>query len=279
MFETKTRLLAPSGTKGGLPSPRTNGSRNILGVRVIEFSKSDALLYIATAIERKQHTKIAFLNAHGANIAWSDQDYLNDLAGFKVLADGIGVDVGSLINYGDKFPDNLNGTDFIPALFDSLKPGVSVALLGAKPGIAELAVSKMKAKYPQLDYNVVGDGYFATRSEAEVISALSVSKPDILLVALGNPAQEKWIAKNCTKDNCTVALGVGAYFDFAAGVIPRAPDIFRKLRLEWAYRLWLEPRRMWRRYMIGNPLFVIRSIMQKLGFKKLKAQKPGADER
>jgi len=278
MFDTNTETLAPlsakdgpaSGLTSGLPGQIAIGSRNILGIQVSEFSKLDALSFIARAIERKQHTKIAFLNAHGANVAWNDQDYLQDISEFVVLADGIGADVGSLINYGRKFPDNLNGTDFIPALFANLDPGMNVALLGAAAGVAKIAAENLKAKYPQHSFDVVSDGFFSTREEAEILAKLATSKPDILLVALGNPAQEKWIAKNCTKDNCTIAFGVGAYLDFAAGRVPRAPYLLRKLRIEWVFRLWLEPRRMWRRYMIGNPLFVMRSFIQKFGLRRQK---------
>ncbi len=220
---------------------------------------------MAQLIATRTHTKFSFLNAHGANIAWRDDDYRYALKKFDVLADGIGVDLCSIINYGRKFPDNLNGTDFVPAMLDHLTSRVSVGLLGGKPGIAEIAAERMGARFPGHRFSVVSHGYYAMAEEPLVLDRLIAERPDILLVALGNPAQEKWIAKNCSVENCTLAFGVGAYFDFVAGRVPRAPAVFRRLRLEWLFRLGLEPRRMWVRYVIGNPLFLMRSIMQKIG--------------
>ena len=268
MLNSETGTIVPHGktnTRSPLIAPN---ARIILGVGVSVYSKQTALERIAKAIASSHHLKIAFLNAHGANIGWVDDGYVQDLLKFDVLADGIGVDMGSLINYGHKFPDNLNGTDFVPALFRHLNPGIKIALLGAAPGVAEAAAKNLQAEFPKHQFSVVAHGFFSDQEEKSVLADLKSSKPDILLVALGNPAQEKWIAKNCAEENCTVAIGVGAYLDFAAGRVPRAPEILRKLRIEWAYRLWLEPARMWKRYMVGNPLFMLRSVQQKFGQKR-----------
>ncbi len=268
MLNSETGTIVPHGKTKTISPPVALDARIILGVRVSVYSKQTALERIAKAVASSHHLKIAFLNAHGANVAWVDDEYVQDLLKFDVLADGIGVDMGSLINYGSKFPDNLNGTDFIPALFRHLNPGKKIALLGAAPGVAEAAAANLKAEFPKQNFSVVAHGFFSSEEENAILDGLKSSKPDILLVALGNPAQEKWIAENCSQDNCTVAIGVGAYLDFAAGRVPRAPEILRKLRIEWAYRLWLEPARMWKRYMVGNPLFLLRSFMQKFGYKR-----------
>jgi len=244
--------------------------REILGVKVAVLTKNAALARIARLIVTETQTNLTFLNAHGANIAWKDDAFFDCLEKFEVLPDGVGVDLGSLINYGEKFPDNLNGTDFIPAMLEYLDGGVLVGLLGAEPGVAELAAERMRDKFPDHRFEVAGHGFFAKSEEAEIIDRLKEKKPDILLVALGNPKQEKWIVENCTADHCILAFGVGAYFDFVAGKVPRAPRIFRHLRLEWLFRLGLEPRRMWKRYVVGNPAFLIRSYMQKYGLGRSK---------
>lgn len=267
MLNTETGTIVPHGKIKTKSPPIAPDARTILGVSVSVYSKQTALERVAKAVVSSHHLKIAFLNAHGANVAWVDDEYVQDLLEFDVLADGIGVDMGSLINYGSKFPDNLNGTDFIPALFRHLSPGKKIVLLGAAPGVADIAAINMQKEFPKHQFSVVAHGFFSTEDEKHILDDLKSSKPDILLVALGNPAQEKWVAKNCSEKNCTVAIGVGAYLDFAAGKVPRAPEILRNLRIEWAYRLWLEPGRMWKRYMIGNPLFLLRSFMQKVGYK------------
>ncbi len=263
MLETKTGVLTPFGTTNVLPARANHEARSILGIKVCVFSKTDALDHLSFAIEQKHHVKLAFLNAHGANIAQRDRAYKNDLEKFDVLADGVGVDIGSIINYGEKFPENLNGTDFIPALFAHLTQGAKIALFGSEPGVAEFAVENLQARFPAHQFKVAGHGFLSRSAEKKMLKHLAETQPDILLVALGNPAQERWIAEHCSKDNCTIAIGVGAFFDFAADSVPRAPEFIRKFRLEWAYRLWQEPRRMWKRYLIGNPLFILRSLMQK----------------
>jgi exopolysaccharide biosynthesis WecB/TagA/CpsF family protein len=237
--------------------------RNILGVNVLVFTRNAALSHISRLLATNTHTKFSFLNAHGANTAWVNEAFARDLTKFEVLADGIGVDMGSLINYGKKFPDNLNGTDFIPAMLDYLEGGVSVVLLGAEPGVADMAAERLQERFPDHAFSVASHGFFSRDEEVGILDWLAEKKPDILLAALGNPAQEKWIVENCSAKNCTLVFGVGAYFDFVAQRVPRAPVIFRRMRLEWLFRLGLEPQRMWRRYVVGNPAFLLRSLMQK----------------
>ncbi len=238
--------------------------RNILGVDVSVLSRNAALAHMARLIASRTHTKFSFLNAHAANIASHDNEFSSALEQFEVLADGVGVDLCSFINYGEYFPDNLNGTDFVPKLLSHLQEPVSVALLGSEPGVADLAAKRMQQRFPRHRFDVVSHGYYPKSDEPDVLWRLKDIRPDILLVALGNPAQEKWIASHCNQENCTLAFAVGAYLDFVAGRVPRAPALLRRLRLEWLFRLVLEPRRMWIRYVLGNPLFLARSIMQKL---------------
>ena len=137
-------------------------------------------------------------------------------------------------------------------------------LLGAREGIAELAAEKLSNCYEQHRFSVVGNGYFTSQGEEVILSNLAADRPDILLVALGNPMQEKWIADRCTQDHALAVIGVGALFDFIAERVPRAPKIWIDFRIEWLYRLLIEPKRMWRRYVLGNPIFLIRVLRQRL---------------
>lgn len=237
--------------------------RSIFGVKVLAVSQRDALTHIHKKLAMRQHTKYAYLNVHGANIAYKDEIYQKILAQFDVLCDGIGMDIASKILYGSNFPDNLNGTDFTPALLKSLSEKKSVALLGAQPGIAERAAHTLQADFPVHDFRVIHHGFFDDTQAQNILNTLKTNRPDILLVAMGNPAQEKWIATHCTGEHCHAAFGVGALFDFLAGNVSRAPRWVRTIRMEWVYRLLQEPGRMWRRYIVGNPLFLGRVLKEK----------------
>lgn len=239
-------------------------TRDIGGVGVAVLTRQAALEELSEALARRRHVKLAFCNANLVNLGARDPALLGRLAGFLVLADGIGVDLGSRLLYGASFPANLNGTDFIPALLAAQTRPLHVALLGGRPGVAGRAAQRLARDYPAHRFEVLGHGYFDAAEEAELLARLAASPPDLLLVAFGNPRQESWISDRLGPRHGTVAAGVGALFDFLAGEVSRAPDAVRRLRLEWAYRLWLEPRRLWRRYVLGNPVFLLRMLRQRL---------------
>lgn len=214
----------------------------------------------------RRHVKLAFCNANLVNIVAADPALRRLLEGFLVLPDGIGVDLGSRLLYGAPFPANLNGTDFIPALLDAEPRRLSVGLLGAKPDVAVRAAATLAQRHPRHRFRVLGDGFFDDARQAAMLADLATAPPDLLLVAFGNPRQERWIAENLGPQHAIVAAGVGALFDFLAGEVPRAPELLRRARLEWVYRLWCEPGRLWRRYILGNPLFLLRLLRQRLRF-------------
>ncbi|MEP1208708.1 MAG: WecB/TagA/CpsF family glycosyltransferase [Rhizobiaceae bacterium] len=252
---------------GGSCEARTSrdfNTHNILGVDVWAATCSSAVDEIQRVIDGDDHRKLSFLNAHGANIAFGDADYCETLKQFTVLSDGVGLDLGARMLYGAAFPENLNGTDFIPALLARLEGNRKIALLGARPGVAERAARNFADNHPQHQFHVISDGYFDDADEPAILARLKDERPDILLVAFGNPKQEVWIAENCSEQHAAICVGVGALFDFASGSIDRAPQKMIDWRLEWLYRLWLEPQRMWRRYIVGNPLFLMRILQQKL---------------
>lgn len=232
--------------------------RDILGVPVAALTEQRALAFVHDQIALGRHLKLAFCNAHTANVAWCDISFRDVIAQFTVLADGIGVDLGSMLSYGAKFPANLNGTDFVPRVLDTAPRPLSVLLLGGLPSVAQRAAITLSSRFPHHHISVLHHGFFDAAEEASILERLAVAKPDLLLVAMGNPLQEKWIARHCTRQNCHVAVGVGALFDFLAGEVRRAPESIRSLRLEWLWRLSHEPVRLFRRYVVGNPLFIFR---------------------
>ena len=251
-------------TRPTAATPDGGERRDIGGIGVAVLSRSAALAELSDAMTVRRHVKLAFCNANLVNMAAGDPALRRLLSGFLVLSDGIGVDIGSRLLYGASFPANLNGTDFIPALLEAEPRSLSVALLGAKPGVAERAAQALSRQFPRHDVRAVSDGYFGAATEAAILAGLKAASPDLLLVALGNPRQERWIAEKLGPEHASVAAGVGALFDFLAGEVPRAPELLRRARLEWVYRLWCEPGRLWRRYILGNPLFLLRLLRQRV---------------
>lgn len=236
--------------------------RDIGGIGIAVMEREAAIAEVADAMAAGRHVKLAFCNANLVNVAAGKAALQRSLDSFLVLADGIGVDLGSWLLYGKPFPANLNGTDFFPSLFAGARRPMRVALLGGRPGVADRAAANLAQRYPAHRFSVVSHGYFTAEEEPRLLDGLKADRPDLLLVAMGNPLQEHFIAERLGQQHCSVAAGVGALFDFFADEVQRAPELVRKLRLEWIFRLWLEPRRLWRRYVLGNPAFLLRIARQ-----------------
>jgi exopolysaccharide biosynthesis WecB/TagA/CpsF family protein len=247
-----------------IDSGEPDAARVIGHVAIEPLGHDAATVRIAAAAESQGHLKVAFANAHVVNLAATDTRFRAALAHCLVLPDGIGVDIGSRLLFGAPFPCNLNGTDFTPALLKAMPRALNIALIGAMPGVAERAAGRLAEIAPRHRFGVVSDGYFGPEREADILAHLRAQRPDLLLVAFGNPGQEIWIAEKLDRSHCAVAMGVGALFDFLAQETPRAPAWLRRWRLEWLYRLWIEPGRLWRRYVLGNPAFLVRVLGQRL---------------
>jgi exopolysaccharide biosynthesis WecB/TagA/CpsF family protein len=243
----------------GTPAP----SMDILGVRVANPSRAEAIALIRNALSRKRHLKVAFLNAHSANVAATDPEFCAVLDRFLVLPDGIGVDIAARRLYGRPFRANLNGTDFVPALLSAIGEPLTVGIVGAVRENGEKAAAGLAVAMPQHRFVYLNDGYLSKAEEPDVLRRIRELAPDILLVAMGVPRQEKWIDRNIDASHCTVPMAVGALLDFLSGAIRRAPPVVRRFRLEWLFRLVNEPVRLWRRYVLGNPLFLMRVVRQK----------------
>jgi exopolysaccharide biosynthesis WecB/TagA/CpsF family protein len=207
---------------------------------------------------------MGFVNADCMNKCFADDEYHQTLRNMdSVYADGIGIRLAAQM-FGNGVKDNINGTDLFPLLCERLS-GTSheIFLLGAKKGVAESTAKNMQRQYPGLKIAGYQHGYFTKEETARVINDINVSGANVLLVAMGAPRQEEWIANNRHALNPNILMGVGGLFDFYSGRISRAPVWLREVGLEWFWRLLQEPRRMWRRYVIGNPLFLYRAWQQK----------------
>jgi alpha-1,3-mannosyltransferase len=236
--------------------------RRILDVSVTVSTRSEVIDELDRRFEEGKNTVIAFANANSLNIARRDPNVRAALGGAVVLNDGIGMDLASRILFGAQFPENLNGTDFTPQYLRQTRHCLRIFLLGGKRHVAELTAKLLAERYPR--HQVVGyrDGYFSRRDDAVVARNINASDADVVLVAMGNPEQELWLRANFDATGCRLGFAVGALFDFLAGEMQRAPLWVRVARCEWAYRLAREPRRLWRRYLLGNPVFILRVLSQ-----------------
>jgi alpha-1,3-mannosyltransferase len=207
---------------------------------------------------------VAFCNAHTADTAERDPAFAEAIAQAVVVNDGAGVDIASTVLFGQPFQENLAGTDLIDRLFERTERSLRVFLLGSPPGIAEHAARQLSAKAPR--HRVVGTahGFFTEADVPDLLSRIRASGADVVLVGMGHPRQEIWCARHF-REIGAVTIAVGAYLDFLAGEVRRAPLWVRRLRCEWLYRLVQEPRRLWRRYLLGNMRFLGRLLMQWYG--------------
>ena len=176
-----------------------------------------------------------------------------------VLPDGIGVIKGAAM-LGTPLKERTPGVEFAAHLMERMaKEGLSLYLLGAKPGIAEMAAQKLTERYPGLRIAGTHDGYF--KEDAPVVEAIRSSSADAVFVCLGAPKQEFWMAKNGEATGAHLLCGLGGSLDVFAGTVERAPKFFCDHGLEWFYRLCKEPRRIGR--MMKLPLFLVHVMKEK----------------
>jgi exopolysaccharide biosynthesis WecB/TagA/CpsF family protein len=239
------------GTTGAGVSPL-----RVLGVPFSDLQFDEAVQRVGNMLTTPGAKQVVLANAHTLNLAHSDPAYrqvLSDAA--LVLRDGVGIEVASLL-LGRRLRHNFVGTDFVPRCLQVLAVArPTVLLFGARPGVAARAGRILEERCRGI--RVVGalDGY---GDAPTVIARVRALRPDIVLVALGNPRQELWIAAVLHELECRVAIGVGALFDYLSGEVRRAPGWVQALRCEWIFRLLMEPTRLARRYLVGNPLFLWR---------------------
>lgn len=229
---------------------------DILGVKVDKITFQEALDEAMRLIEGDGVSAIFTPNPEIIMCAREDKEMrqiLNDAE--LCTADGIGVVYGARI-LGDPVPERVAGFDLTCAVLEKIaKTGDGVFLFGAKPGVAEVAKANLEKKYPGIVISGTRNGYFKEEEETEIVDKINASGAKLLLVCLGAPKQEKWIARHKADLNVKLCMGVGGTLDVLAGTAKRAPEIFIKLNLEWAYRILKNPSRIGR--FMALPKFVI----------------------
>ncbi|MFZ2959898.1 MAG: WecB/TagA/CpsF family glycosyltransferase [Candidatus Ozemobacteraceae bacterium] len=249
--------------KGILSAPE---HLDILGIRIDNLTSSEIIAAVMGRIKSRTVGHVSFVTAECANFAHHDTAYLRVLRGsFLVLGDGIGLRLGGKI-LGYEIRQTMTGTDLFPRILSALSDsGSRVFLLGGHPGVPDRVAAYIRKEFPGIKVVGIRHGYFSSDEELDIIEEIETAKVDLLLVALGSPRQETWLARNLEKTGATIGVGVGGLFDFYSGRIPRAPQWINILGMEWAFRLYQEPGRLWKRYLADTGKFLLRVFLEKAG--------------
>ena len=240
---------------------------NILGIDIDKVDMFNTLKRIEGFIAQGGPHQIITLNVDFVVIASKDLEFKNIIkAADLVVPDGVPL-LWSAKFLGTPLLERVNGTDLVYACCKlAAQKGYTVYLLGAAPGVGIAAAEKLAAIYPRLKIAGVYSppyGEFTQIEKEKIVHQIISVQPQILFVAFGNPKQERWIKENMNKINVPVCIGVGASFDFISGKLKRAPRWMQKIGLEWLHRLFQEPRRLWKRYLIGSFIFIQNILREK----------------
>ncbi len=231
-------------------------THRLFGLDVSARTRDGVVEELDRCYSKRQMTKVAFANANTLNLTNRSEFFRIGLSDFLVYNDGIGIDIASRIWYGRDFPENLNGTDLVPFYLDGTRHAFRIFLLGAEQEVVSAVADELGARFPR--HLVVGyqHGFFEPSETPRIRDRIKSLQADMVIVALGSPKQEIWIAENAQATGAVLLVAVGGLFDFVSGRAARAPLWMRRWRLEWVYRLGREPRRLWRRYLVGNVTFL-----------------------
>lgn len=236
---------------------------DVLGIPVDAVTMAEAVEKVGRFIEEGGKHVIFTPNAEIIMQAQRNPELKDILKNADMLtADGAGVVLASGM-LGNRLPEKVSGVDLVQEIFRTFaSKGLRCFLFGARPGVAEEAAVNIIKDNPGIVVAGCRNGYFSDEECDEIIAEINKSAPDILLVALGAPKQEKWISKHLDKLDVKVCIGVGGTLDVLSGKVRLAPEFFRKSGLEWFYRLCREPRRAKR--MLDLPRFMLRVIQARL---------------
>ena len=243
---------------------------DILGVGVDPLTVEDLHPGIKNLIAQQGCSPVLNVNAHCMNLLYRDERLRRFFERAPIVfCDGAGVMLAARLLGRERIPIRITYADWVwqlAAFADA--EDFSMFLLGARPSVAEKAARKLKNRYPGLKIVGVRDGYFDHRKgsleNASVVAEVNAAGPDILLLGLGMPLQERWLMENHERLNARVALTGGAVLDYVSGEARRGSRTLTQNGFEWLARLLEEPDRLWRRYLIGNPLFILRVLLQRL---------------
>ncbi len=257
--------MTKSSSSTGAPDLRSLDSVRLLGVRIHTLSVQSLLDLTEKIILSNKKTIIANVNVNAMNLAYTQPRFRKFLDNADVVfCDGHGVRLGAILA-GLNIPHRYTIPDWIDLLASMcVRHELSMYFLGARPGIAADAAKKLYGQVPGVRIVGTDHGYFDKTPGSEenefIIQNINRVNPNILLVGFGMPCQELWLLENWRRIRANVAFPVGALFDYMTGRLYRPPRWITDNGFEWLSRLIVEPCRLWKRYLLGNPMFFWRIL-------------------
>ncbi len=245
---------------------RTHDRFDVLGSMISVTEPEDAVEAVIDRVSSGEGGYICFSNVHTVVTAMKDHK-LRKITNQSFMSMPDGKPLSLVGRVRDKLPvDQVAGPDFMPNFFSSAK-GIKHYFYGSTPDTLEKLRENFSGLYPEAVIVGACSPPFRELASLEIennLDSISKSGADVIWVGLGAPKQEYWMAKHWEQLKPAVLLGVGAGFDFHAGVKSRAPEWMKKYSLEWLYRLYREPGRLWKRYFYTNTIFVLVIVKQLL---------------
>jgi N-acetylglucosaminyldiphosphoundecaprenol N-acetyl-beta-D-mannosaminyltransferase len=231
----------------------------ILEIPVARLTVAEFIERTVSAARERRRWRVCYVNAANFNLAAEDRRYAEVLRMANIVyADGQAV-VWASRYLGCPLPERVNAGDFFERFCEACaRERLTLYFLGSKPGVAQRAAQHLTHRIADLRIVGARDGYFNLAQSGEIVAEINRLSPDVLIVGMGAPRQEFWVSEQMDRLQVGVAWCVGALLEYVAGETLRAPVWMRKTGLEWVFRLAIEPRRLWRRYLVGNWLFLWR---------------------
>ena len=252
------------------PSSQINGN-DFLGIPLWSCTKADLVEWVIDRAKGTTPSTAYAINASSVNIAFRNRAYWDALQRSDVVyCDGISVYWGCKL-LGKPVPEKATTTECLDPIADRCAAeGLSMYILGNPPGVAQQAAERLTAKHRGLLVKGVHSGYFDRSEERRMIAEIKRLRPEVVWVGMGNPVQELWVEKHRDELQVPVVLTCGAMMEIVSGKLRRPPRWIADNGFEWAYRLVNQPRRTWKRYLVGNPVFLSRLVWHACG-KRIRA--------
>ena len=229
------------------------GAADFLGVPIHLLTMRETEARIVAAMRDRRPVQHVAMNVAKFVNLQRDAELQRDVFGADLVSvDGMGILIGARM-LGVRAPERVTGVDLMETLLARCeREGFRPYLLGARPEVLEQAVRELARRHPSLRLAGSRHGYFTAAEEAEIVADIRAAAPDCLFVGMPTPRKERFMARHRDALGASFVMGVGGGIDILAGHVRRAPVAWQRSGLEWLYRIWQEPGRMWRRYLVTN---------------------------